>query len=109
MRGLGVEKPSLSRVPSRHSHSVTHGDGSAFTVWKREPRLRLGVVRRQSELHGCPDSLESGESVAFECSYSRLVALGCSATSRVIEDGTDGSVVITTPDDTHTIEPGTPP
>ncbi|MEU5761284.1 hypothetical protein [Nocardia sp. NPDC047648] len=27
---------------------------------------------------------------------------------RVIEDGTDGSVVITTPDDTHTIEPGTP-
>ncbi|MEV4441169.1 hypothetical protein AB0K09_19540 [Streptomyces sp. NPDC049577] len=26
----------------------------------------------------------------------------------VIEDGTDGSVVIATPDDAHTIEPGAP-
>ncbi|MCP2315126.1 conserved repeat domain-containing protein [Nocardia amikacinitolerans] len=27
---------------------------------------------------------------------------------KVVKDGTDGSVVIATPDDTHTIEPGTP-
>ncbi|MGW4093749.1 hypothetical protein [Nocardia sp. NPDC004750] len=26
----------------------------------------------------------------------------------MIKDGTDGSVVITTPDENHTIEPGTP-